>query len=275
MAKKKSKAATKQNSAASKAKEEQERVTMKALEEMSDSDDDEEIPESQWTTKAKNLRQEIDGGKFDKLLGVLKQAKGDEEEFEEASLGSSDDDEEEGDEEAEVEGDAVEDEASEEEEEDDDEDEEAESEEKEPINVEAAEAEGSDEDEEDSEDEEDTKLQRVTKNNFINSKALSIVTAELAASHAHLPWAETFCVIPATPLPFGQKGGDEDSNPLDIHDDLKREVAFYNSAIEAVHDARVKCKEANIPFSRPEDFFAEMIKTDGKWQETSKGSAAT
>ncbi|OEU16528.1 eukaryotic rRNA processing, partial [Fragilariopsis cylindrus CCMP1102] len=49
---------------------------------------------------------------------------------------------------------------------------------------------------------------------------------------------------------------------LDIHDDLKREVAFYNTALEAVNLARPKCQEFGIPFSRPEDFFVEMVKTD-------------
>lgn len=284
MAKKKSKTGKKQNTAGSK-KAEEERVTMKALEEMSDSSDDEAVPESQWSTKAKNLRQEIEDGKFDKVLGALKKAKeeanGDEEEFEEDSLGSSGDEEEaaeEDEEEKDANDEAMKNQSGEEEEEDDDdEDQESESEEEEPKNVkmaesaEAAEADGSDddaskEDEEEESDDEDDKAQRLTKNNHNNSKALTVVTAELAASHANLPWAETFHVIPATPLPFGQL--DEDNNPLDIHDDLKREVAFYNSALEAVHDARTRCKEANIPFSRPDDFFAEMIKTDGTFKRS-------
>ena len=51
---------------------------------------------------------------------------------------------------------------------------------------------------------------------------------------------------------------------VDIHDDLKREVAFYDTALEAVHLARGECERAGIPFTRPDDFFAEMIKTDGE-----------
>jgi rRNA-processing protein EBP2 len=78
-----------------------------------------------------------------------------------------------------------------------------------------------------------------------------------------MPWAEKIFIIPPTPLPFGLEEG-ASGTPLDIHDDLKREVAFYDMALEAVVEARVKCKKADIPFSRPEDFFAEMVKTDGK-----------
>ena len=282
MAKKKSKASKKEKVTQVK---EQERVTMQALDDMSDSDDD-EIPESQWTTKAKDLRQQIEDGKFDQVLGALKKAKengDDDEEFEEDSLGSasSDDD----DDQAEGEDEDIA--AKEEEDERDNEESELESEgevavvSKEtpaksenaevPANEDEAEKSDEDSDSENDEEEEDEEpnektenAKRLAKNNQSNSKALSVVTAELAASHSQLPWAETFEIIPPTPLPFGEKKQDDDSDPVDIHDDLKREVAFYNSALEAVHEARIKCKEAGIPFSRPEDFFAEMVKTDGK-----------
>ena len=53
------------------------------------------------------------------------------------------------------------------------------------------------------------------------------------------------------------------TNPLGIHDDLQREVAFYDVALEAVLEAKVLCHKAGIPFTRPDDFFAEMVKTDG------------
>jgi rRNA-processing protein EBP2 len=93
-----------------------------------------------------------------------------------------------------------------------------------------------------------------------NPKALDSVTKELEATKHGMVWAETFDVVPKTPLPFGPN--DPDGNPLDVHDDLKREVAFYNLALESVHIARKKCEQAKISFTRPVDFFAEMVKTD-------------
>jgi len=57
----------------------------------------------------------------------------------------------------------------------------------------------------------------------------------------------------------------EEGLPIEVHDDLKREVAFYNLALEAVHAARQQCETLGMPFTRPEDFFAEMVKTDGKY----------
>jgi len=120
--------------------------------------------------------------------------------------------------------------------------------------------------EDDSSDEEGAKDNSLsagknTKNSIItNPKALDSVTNELEAAKRGLAWAETFDAIPQTPLPFGPD--DTDGNPLDVHDDLKREVAFYNLALEAVHIARKTCEKENISFTRPVDFFAEMVKTD-------------
>ena len=95
-----------------------------------------------------------------------------------------------------------------------------------------------------------------------NGKALLAVTKEIQATKLGMPWAESFSIVAETPLPFGT--GAAEGNPLDVHDDLKRELAFYNMALEAANIARKKCLEANVPFTRPEDFFAEMLKTDGE-----------
>ena len=302
MAKAKNKNATKKL-LPNKKKEPEQRITMQALDELSASSEDDEqqqVPVSQWSSKAKSLRQDIEGGKFDQLLSALKKAKedGKDDEFEEDTLDSSS----EGDDDDDVEEEEVEEEEEEEEVEEEEEEEEdvvdgeeqeeesgSEEEDGDEDEVESEEAEDDEEeregadkikeifegkanrelDDDDSEDEDDEtteKALRLIKNNRVNSKALAVVTTELVASHAHLPWAETFQVIPATPLPFGEKPDPESgTSPLDIHDDLKREVAFYNCALEAVHEARARCTKAGVPFSRPDDFFAEMIKTDGTY----------
>ena len=117
------------------------------------------------------------------------------------------------------------------------------------------------EDEEDDDDDE-RNVNSLQEKNQISSKALHIATDELLAARKDWPWAETFDINPSKPLPFGS--GTDDIGVVDIHDDLKREVTFYDMALEAVTEARSRCKHAGIPFSRPDDFFAEMVKTDGK-----------
>lgn len=48
----------------------------------------------------------------------------------------------------------------------------------------------------------------------------------------------------------------------DVNDDLNRELAFYKQSLDAVNKARVLLKKEGVPFSRPTDYFAEMVKSD-------------
>jgi rRNA-processing protein EBP2 len=45
-------------------------------------------------------------------------------------------------------------------------------------------------------------------------------------------------------------------------DDLKRELKFYEQALEAAKEAKIKIQEAGVAFTRPDDYFAEMVKSD-------------
>jgi hypothetical protein len=44
----------------------------------------------------------------------------------------------------------------------------------------------------------------------------------------------------------------------------------YNSALAAVGKAEGLLRNAKIPYSRPNDYYAEMVKTDGSWCPFSK-----
>ncbi|OQS02771.1 rRNA-processing protein EBP2 [Thraustotheca clavata] len=53
--------------------------------------------------------------------------------------------------------------------------------------------------------------------------------------------------------------------PLELsnaHDDLKREVAFYNQTLSSVKDAKQRLLKEKVPYKRPGDYFAEMLKSD-------------
>lgn len=274
--------------------EQQEELTWEAIAAMSDSDDEDgDNAALELNSKAQNLKKDIAGGKFKGLLSSLQKATSagdndDGEEFEEDVLeSSSDEDDEEGQDngkrmdgtqEMEPSGSDDDDEEEDDEEEEDngvinDDLEDGNQNDEDDEDMESGDDGGDDDEDQDETDEQQEKYYRLQKNNNANSKALVVVTQQLAAEHSKLPWAETFVVVPPTPLPFGEHG-DPESNPLDIHDDLKREVAFYNTTLEAVHEARANCKDAGVPFSRPEDFFAEMVKTDGMFLQTWRSFAA-
>ncbi|EXJ84479.1 hypothetical protein A1O3_05147 [Capronia epimyces CBS 606.96] len=48
----------------------------------------------------------------------------------------------------------------------------------------------------------------------------------------------------------------------DPNDDLTRELEFYRIAREAAVEGRTLLKKEKIPFTRPHDYFAEMVKSD-------------
>jgi len=65
-----------------------------------------------------------------------------------------------------------------------------------------------------------------------------------------IPWIETLLL----------NVGKVDLN--DAEDDLVREKLFYEMALKAANMGLDRLNEEGIPYTRPEDYFAEMIKTD-------------
>ncbi|KAG8893212.1 rRNA-processing protein and EBNA1-binding protein ebp2, partial [Tulasnella sp. 403] len=66
-----------------------------------------------------------------------------------------------------------------------------------------------------------------------------------------LPWTETLVTI----YP-------ENLDDVDYNDDLKREVAFYKQALHSAQESRKLAEKHDLPFTRPDDYFAEMVKSD-------------
>lgn len=57
--------------------------------------------------------------------------------------------------------------------------------------------------------------------------------------------------------------GAADVAPIsDINDDLQRETSFYERALASTEVAISKLKALGIPTRRPDDFYAEMVKSD-------------
>lgn len=49
---------------------------------------------------------------------------------------------------------------------------------------------------------------------------------------------------------------------VDVNDDLARELAFYTQALEGTRQAFEKLQGMGLPFLRPSDYYAEMVKSD-------------
>lgn len=260
-------AKSKKSKAAKKAvenKEQKPKITLQDLEAMSSDDESPMPPEEEWNDEAKALYQSIKDGSFDHLIAKAEEPLDDDESIEEVDLNDAENDAD-----PEESSDEFQDENQQSGEDSDKEDDGVEQSSTTVNSKKASLMADADEEEEDAseaeesgEDTETTKEHTVAEKNAFSAKALHVVIQELKEAKKDMPWEESFDVMPPTALPFGASAGAAGTS-LDIHDDLKREVAFYDMALEAVHEARKRCEEANIPFRRPDDFFAEMVKTDG------------
>lgn len=67
----------------------------------------------------------------------------------------------------------------------------------------------------------------------------------------NLPWIETMTITSSKSVVVE-----------DVQNDMERELAFYQQALEAAKLGRELVKKAGAEFSRPEDYFAEMLKSD-------------
>jgi len=65
-----------------------------------------------------------------------------------------------------------------------------------------------------------------------------------------LPWTETLVI------------SYPESIDVDVDDDLNRELAFYKQALHGAQTAKSLAAKHNLPFTRPTDYFAEMVKSD-------------
>ncbi|KAJ1303250.1 hypothetical protein OPQ81_011447 [Rhizoctonia solani] len=96
-------------------------------------------------------------------------------------------------------------------------------------------------------DEDVVPKQKIVINNEVALKRIR-ETIELGKD---MPWSETLAFTSSKPL-----------DVPDADDDLNRELAFYKQALDTANTARSKFAAAKLPFSRPSDYFAEMVKSD-------------
>ncbi|KAL8830351.1 MAG: hypothetical protein Q9170_005764 [Blastenia crenularia] len=90
--------------------------------------------------------------------------------------------------------------------------------------------------------------QRLTIN---NTAALTKACNSIALPLLNLPFSEHQSIVSVSPR----------SIP-DVDDDLNRELVFHQQCLAAVKEAKDLLKKEGVPFSRPTDYFAEMIKSD-------------
>ena len=69
-----------------------------------------------------------------------------------------------------------------------------------------------------------------------------------------VPFVEHLCVLNPSEVVLPEK--------QDIHDDLKWELIFYNMTLEDAKKGVEYLLQSKVKIGRPDDFFAEMFKSD-------------
>ncbi|SOV05410.1 related to EBP2 - required for pre-rRNA processing and ribosomal subunit assembly [Ustilago sp. UG-2017a] len=102
---------------------------------------------------------------------------------------------------------------------------------------------------------EQAKASRVQRIKVNNESALKRIYEDirLDAPSSKLPWIETMRVT--YPISIS-------AEVTDVENDLERELAFYKQALHAAVEGRKLVEASGTAFSRPSDYFAEMVKTD-------------
>ncbi|KAG6524424.1 probable rRNA-processing protein EBP2 homolog [Zingiber officinale] len=106
-------------------------------------------------------------------------------------------------------------------------------------------------DAEESETESDEEVRRSEPaKNYINNKEALLERLGDIAWPEHVKWIDKLTI---------------DHNPeqeIDANDDLIRESAFYTQALIGTRQAFEKLQSMGVPFLRPPDYYAEMVKSD-------------
>lgn len=105
-----------------------------------------------------------------------------------------------------------------------------------------------------SEQEGDVRLAEPSKNAVFNRDALLDKLGDIS-------WPENVEWIHKLSVDIDQE------QEVDVNDDLARELAFYTQALEGTRQAFEKLQSMGLPFLRPADYYAEMVKTDNHMEK--------
>lgn len=112
-----------------------------------------------------------------------------------------------------------------------------------------SESEQESESEEENDDDDDIKLSEPSKTAIYNKEGLLDKLGDIS-------WPENVDWIHTLAIDIQQE------QEVDVNDDLAREAAFYTQALEGTRQAFEKFQSKGLPFLRPFDYYAEMVKSD-------------
>ncbi|KAK4778071.1 hypothetical protein SAY87_018258 [Trapa incisa] len=113
---------------------------------------------------------------------------------------------------------------------------------------------GSESESESDQEDGDVKLLEPSKNSVYNTDGLLDKLADISWPQ-NLAWTDKLSVV------F------EQAQEVDVNDDLARELAFYTQALEGTRQAFEELQKMGVPFLRPSNYYAEMVKSDSHMEK--------
>lgn len=114
----------------------------------------------------------------------------------------------------------------------------------------------------------DNSEEEVEETNFNDEVAMKIILEEMKCKLDWIQHLDITVNIDELSIPgYEENKGDKKSKNDDIQDDFKRELSFYCQAQVAAKEGLAKLRNLNIQTERPEDYFAEMVKSDAHMQK--------
>ena len=124
----------------------------------------------------------------------------------------------------------------------------------EDLDMEASESDPETDSESESEGDEDVRLTEPSKTSIYNKDGILDKLGDII-------WPEDVEWVHKLSLDINQ------DQEVDVNDDLNRELAFYTQALEGTRQAFMKFQTMGLPFLRPSDYYAEMVKTDSHMEK--------
>ncbi|PKI65774.1 hypothetical protein CRG98_013846 [Punica granatum] len=100
----------------------------------------------------------------------------------------------------------------------------------------------------------DVKLSEPSKDSVYDTEGLLDKLGDISWPQ-NLPWIDKLTV------------DIDQAQEVDVNDDLARELAFYTQALEGTRQAFEKLQKMEVPFLRPPDYYAEMVKSDSHMEK--------
>ncbi|XP_002166032.1 probable rRNA-processing protein EBP2 isoform X1 [Hydra vulgaris] len=119
----------------------------------------------------------------------------------------------------------------------------------------------------DEDDDEEIELGKKKREPYFDKETMEMLLSQITTKLEWINHLNVVTDVSQLEVPGISKDAAKDGVSTEIEDDFKREMLFYCQAQHAAKEALEKLRNMGVPTERPEDYFAEMVKSDTHMQK--------